>query len=138
MQSSKKPLPRSWISSDSGAWEFTSPPPALPKSKIEIVLYPGPSQLYDNPSTYDDINTSPVAADASGGFILVVDQFRYLGSITDKTLDGGADVDNNIAKAGQAFGALHKPIFGPRCIDIGTKSTVYTSLVLIILLFGSE
>jgi hypothetical protein len=112
--------------------------PAVPKSKSEIVFYPQPRQFYDNPNIFDGTDTSPVAADASGGFIPVVDQFRYLGSITDKTLDDGIDVDNNIAKASQAFGALRKSIFGPRYINIGTKSTIYTSLVLSILLFGSE
>ena len=77
--------------------------------------------LYDNPSIFDGTHTSPVAADASGGFIPVVDQFRYLGTITDKTLDDGTDVDKNISKASQAVGALRKPIFGPRYTDIGTN-----------------
>ena len=112
--------------------------PAVPKYKSEIVFYPGASQFYDNPETYDDTDTSLVTAGTPGGFIPVVDQFRYLGSITDKTLDDGAGVDNNIAKASQASGALRKSIFGPRYVDIGTKSTICTSLVLSILLFRSE
>ena len=112
--------------------------PIAPKSKSEIAFYPQPRQFYDNPNIYDGTDTNPVAADALGGFIPVVDQFRYLGSITDKTLNDGVDVDNNISKASRAFGALRKLIFGPRYIDIGTKSTIYTCLVLSILLFGSE
>ena len=112
--------------------------PALPKSKSTIVFYPEPRQLNDTPDTYGDTDTSPTAAGASGGFIPVADQFRYLGSITDKTLDYGVDVDINIAKTSQAFGVQRKPIFGTRYIDIGTKYTIYTSLVLGIMLFGSE
>ena len=66
------------------------------------------------------------------------DVFKYLGSCLHRRLQDDADVDNRIKSATGVFGALKKSIFRTRYIKPCTKKNVYTTIILSILLYGSE
>jgi hypothetical protein len=67
-----------------------------------------------------------------------VGKFRYLGSMLANTCTDVLDVDARIAKAGAAFGALHKCLFASKEVSWHAKRTVYKVLILSILLYGCE
>ena len=54
--------------------------------------------------------------------------------------DGGItkDVEDRIARASKAFGALRRPVFGDKDLSLRTKRLVYRAVVLGVLLYGSE
>ena len=85
-------------------------------------------------ATSSDEESLPV----HGGTIASVNQFPYLGSVVDASGKVDADVDRRITQASSAFGALRKPVFMDRDLNLATKRIVYQACVLSVLLYGSE
>ena len=102
------------------------------KSKTEAMFCPRPGQAYE------DANTSDVAADDVGGIVSFTKLFKYLGSQIDSSLRDDSDVLGRVKSAAGAFGALRESVFGSKRIKLETKKTVYLTLVVNILLYGSE
>ena len=73
-----------------------------------------------------------------GGSIEAVKEFAYLGSIVDSYGDILKDVENRIAHASRAFGALRRSVFMDSGLSLRTKRLVYRAVVLGVLLYGSE
>ena len=105
---------------------------AAKKSKTEAMFCPRPGQAYE------DANTSDVAADDVGGTVSFTKLFKYLGSQIDSSLRDDSDVHSRVKSAAGAFGALRGSVFGSKRIKLETKKTVYLTLVVNILLYGSE
>jgi len=80
----------------------------------------------------DDVNIN------NEKFFPVVDKFTYLGSIITSDCSDREDVIHRTKKAGNVFGSLRKCIFGNVNLNLEVKGKVYESLVLSILLYGSE
>ena len=74
----------------------------------------------------------------AGGSVECVTHFQYLGSVVEAKGGIGKEVCERIAKASRAFGMLKKPVFKDRNLSITTKRLVYKSIVLGVLLYGSE
>ena len=74
----------------------------------------------------------------AGGSVVCVTDFQYLGSVVEAKGGVGKDVCERIAKASRAFGMLKEPVFRDRNLSITTKRLVYNSVVLGVLLYGSE
>ena len=87
---------------------------------------------------YEDANTSDVAADDVGGAVSFTKLFKYLGSQIDSSLRDDSDVHSRVKSAAGAFGVLRGSVFGSKRIKLETKKTVYLTLVVNILLYGSE
>ena len=73
-----------------------------------------------------------------GEVIEAVTDFRYLGSIIEANGDIRMEVEQRIAHASRAFGALRKPVFGDKDLSLKTKRLVYRAVVLRVLLYGVE
>lgn len=106
-------------------------------SKSEIMFCPKPLHMYADRETYDGVDVSPILLPGDG-FMLVVDEFCYLGDII--AADGSDDraVDARIASGGKAFGALRGCIFSSSSVSPQAKRAVYEGLVLANTLYGSE
>lgn len=65
------------------------------------------------------------------------DKIVYLGSVITSNLSCNGDVENRIAKATKAFGAL-RPVLSRKHLSSQIKGRIYMCLVLSILLYGSE
>ena len=100
------------------------------KSKTEAMYFPPPGE------SPDATLTAPFEVD--GGSIAFTSRFTYLGSIVTADLRDATDVDNRIASATSAFGALHRCVFSTKDISLDVKKAVYIAIVLSILLYGSE
>jgi hypothetical protein len=99
-------------------------------SKTEAMFVPGPNTVYTDGDTSDFT--------VSDGFVSFTTEFKYLGSVTHYSLKSDTDVDLRIKSASAAFGALRECIFTHKDIRPITKGKTYVSLVLTILLYGSE
>ena len=99
-------------------------------SKTEAMYFPAPGE------DYDDADTSPLEVD--GGQVPFTRRFTYLGSVVASSLSSEPDVTVRINKATAVFGALRKCVFGTRDVSIDAKRQVYITLVLSVLLYGSE
>jgi hypothetical protein len=82
-------------------------------------------------SKYEDGDTSNF--DVADGYIGFSDDFKYLGAIIDHSLKSEAEVNKRIANASAAFG-----IFAKKGVSRRVKGMIYSSLVIAILLYGSE
>ena len=67
-----------------------------------------------------------------------VPSFRYLGSVVESHGWVMLDLDDKIARASRAFGALQKPVFRDGSLSLVTKKVVYQTVVLGILLYAAE
>ena len=85
---------------------------------------------------YEDVDTSPLAVD--GGLVPFCKLFKYLGAHLHYTMSCVQDVRLRITKASNAFGALRDTVFCAKNISMRVKAKVYKTLVLSILLYGSE
>ena len=83
-----------------------------------------------------DSDREPIAV--VGGEIGSVDEFPYLGSVIAVSGRMYTDVDNRIAKASRAFGALRKAVFLDRDLSLCTKRMIYQACVMSVLLYGAE
>ena len=99
-------------------------------SKTEAMFFPAAGK------NYDDADTTPLSVD--DGQVPFTKKFTYLGSVVASSLSAEPDVTTRIKKASAVFGALRKCVFGTRDIMIEVKRQVYTTLVLSVLLYGSE
>ena len=70
--------------------------------------------------------------------IEVVDAFKYLGAVMEGKGEMLLDVNDKIARASRAFGALCRPVFNDRNLSRGAKRIVYRAAVLRVLLYGAE
>ena len=72
----------------------------------------------------------------------VVQEFKYLGSMLSNNFDDGvtimARITGSLRLARIAFTKLQKAIFGTRRVALESKKIAYESLVLSLLLYGSE
>ena len=73
-----------------------------------------------------------------GAPIEVISEFKYLGSVVEAQGDTLKDVENRIARASSAFGALCRPVFQDNSLSMKTKRMVYWAVVLGVLLYGAE
>lgn len=105
---------------------------AAKKSKTEALFVPKPG------GSVDDGDTSPVHADNAGSVVTFTPRFKYLGSLVTCDLRDDQDVDTRLASAAAAFGAPRSCVFDSRDITLATKKRVYLTLVVNILLYGSE
>ena len=64
-----------------------------------------------------------------------VDSFIYLGSSLSSSNSLDKEVSNHIAKASASYGRLHKRVWNERGLKLKTKCTVYTAIVLTVLLY---
>ena len=68
----------------------------------------------------------------------VVQEFKYLGSMLSNNFDDSVTIMARIRLARIAFTKLQKAIFGTRRVALESKKIAYESLVLSLLLYGSE
>ena len=94
------------------------------------MFVPAPRQAHDEG---DQTNFA-----VDDGFISFTDEFKYLGSLIHQSLTSDADVTAKLAKAAAAFGALRQCFFSNRLVRPKEKGQVYITLILTILLYGSE
>ena len=73
-----------------------------------------------------------------GGKIPVVEKARYLGSMIHRNGKCNSDVDSRIEKAAAAFSRLRPLVFNNKAILIEAKVAAYLTIVMSILLYGSE
>ena len=93
---------------------------------------------YDDYSTYDDMDLSPIRFGEDGEYeIPIVCDFKYLGSCVNRDCNDETEVNNRLKSAGNAFGAL-RCIFRSKKISLRAKRVVYNGLILAILLYGAE
>ena len=85
-------------------------------------------------SDEDQLPLSLGGADA----IQRVNSFPYLGSLVSQDGRSHEEVDQRIAQASKAFGALRCAVFKDNNLSIKTKRAVYQACVLSVLLYGSE
>lgn len=71
-------------------------------------------------------------------FIPVTSRFSYLGSIINDDLYDSMDVITRISKANNAYGSLREAIFSNRHVSLHSKSAIYQSVILPVLLYGAE
>ena len=83
----------------------------------------------DNPITINNINNSDALED--------VQDFAYLGSKITTDGDSAKDAMARIRKASQTFATL-KPIWKSKQLRLETKLRLYNSIVLSVLLYGSD
>ena len=71
------------------------------------------------------------------GFVTFVPKYKHLGSHVHHSLTSDADVNRRIRAASAAFGALWS-VLRNFTLSENLRGQVYTALVLIILIYGSE
>jgi len=100
------------------------------KSKTEAMYFP-PAQ-----SPYQDANTLPL--DVDGGIVTFTQTFKYLGSLLTSDLCDSIEVDARIRSASAAFASLRQQFLSSKNIKPSHKARTYESLILGLLLYGSE
>ena len=70
--------------------------------------------------------------------VLFVDSFTYLGSLITNYGSSSRDITSRIAKTASAIYRLSNPLFRKHRISIPTKINVHRTLVVPVLLYGSE
>ena len=68
----------------------------------------------------------------------VVDAFKYLGAVMEGKGEVLLDVEDKIAHASRAFGALCRPVFNDGNLSRRIKRVVYRAAVLEVLFYGAE
>ena len=81
-------------------------------------------------------NVTPICL--NGQQIEDVDNFEYLGSILEPTACVDMEVDSRLQKAGTVYQMWRYKIFRSRNLSTATKVCVFQSLVMSVLLYGSE
>ena len=70
--------------------------------------------------------------------IEIVNSFKYLGSILSINSSIEKDINNRLSKASKVFRGLSRLIWYKTSIRLGTKIKLFRSIILSILLYGSE
>ncbi len=73
-----------------------------------------------------------------GESVEVVSDFRYLGATVESHGEIINDVEERVARASRAFGALCRLVFHDGTLSLTTKRMVYRAVVLGVLLYGAE
>ena len=107
------------------------------ESKTEVLFCSKLRFMYNNPDSYDIADLSDIIV-SHDRYIPIVDHFSYFDSIISTNCTDNNDVEARIRKVGSAFGALSKSIFSSPYVNRKVKAMVYASLILLILLYGSE
>ena len=97
---------------------------SLPKTKLLVA------------GVWSDNDLQPISI--RGDTIETVPEFRYLGSIVEAHGEILKEVENRIARASRAFGALCRPVFQDNKLSLETKRMVYRAVVMGVLLYGAE
>ena len=84
------------------------------------------------------VDRAPMSLGGVDRIIVRVDEFRYLGSSIHPSGRSTDDVDARVAAASRACGAMQKPVFAARYLDIHIKRCVFNACVPSLLLYGSE
>mmetsp|Transcript_34064 Transcript_34064/g.40061 ORF Transcript_34064/g.40061 Transcript_34064/m.40061 type:complete len:458 (-) Transcript_34064:220-1593(-) len=105
------------------------------KSKTEAMYIPGRSRSYQNGDTAELFFMGPSALTVY--FVEFVESFKYLGSIIHHSLTSSYDVKNRINAATAAMSRL-KGTLQRLDIDVDIRGKIYATLVMNILLYGSE
>ena len=100
-------------------------------SKTEILYVSGPNPDV-NPPNLDPIKFG------DGKFIPVTDSFCYPGSFLSRDTDDEIDVVSRLNRGSNAFGTLKSCIFANSRVSPNVKAIVYETLILSIVLYGSE
>ena len=79
---------------------------------------------------------APLSTDSS--IFESVPSFRYLGSFVENHGKVAPDLDDKVAKASRAFGALRKAVFQDSSLSRQTKKMVYQAVVLGVLCMQLE
>ena len=82
----------------------------------------------------DDLQPISIREDS----IEAVTEFKYLGSVVEAHGEVLKDVEDKIARASRAFGALCRPVFQDSNLSLKTKRMVYRAVVMGVLLYGAE
>ena len=109
----------------------------LKKNQNQVLFVPKPTRQHNHQTSPNPANNPPILV-GNNCFIPVVDKFNYLGSIATSEATDKADVKSRISAASNAFGALNKPVFSNPKISQNAKVALYLSLIISILLYGSE
>ena len=72
-----------------------------------------------------------------GSVVDMVPSFRYPGSVVESRGGVVLDLDDKIARASRAFGALRKPVFRDSSLLLERKQVVYQAVVLGVLLYAA-
>ena len=59
----------------------------------------------------------------------MVPDFKYLGSVIEAHGEIMKDVEDKVARASQAFGAMYRPVFRYNDLSLKTKRMVYRAVV---------
>ena len=70
--------------------------------------------------------------------IEIINSFKYLGSILSNNSSIEEDINNRLSKASKVFRGLSRLIWYKTSISLGTKIKLFRSIILSILLYGSE
>ena len=106
-------------------------------SKTEVLFVASSPRAYENPETYDGADLSDIEL-GDDKYFPVVDKFCYLGTFLTRLCTDKEDVCNRKRRAGGAFGTLRKLLFSSSSVSYVAKGKAYKSLILPILLYGSE
>ena len=82
----------------------------------------------------DDV--TPISTDS--GVIDVVSDFKYLGALVSSSGGIEGEVRERIGHSSRVFGMLRKAVFQDSDLSVSSKRLVYMSVVLGVLLYGSE
>ena len=107
------------------------------ESKTVALFIAAQSSTYNDPTTFDGTSLDRIEV-GNGNTIPVVVQAKYLGSIIHRDGTDKADVDARINSASQVFGSLKDCIFKEGNISKEAKVAVYKTVVMSVLLYGSE
>ena len=83
-----------------------------------------------------EFDMAPLCIESS--VVNTVLSFRYLGSVVESHGWVMLDLDDKIARASRAFGALKKSVFWDSSLSLVTKEVVYQAVVLDVLLYTAE
>jgi len=95
-----------------------------------------PPCMYEEPSIFDNADLSNIVF--GDRYILIVEEFTYLGSVISRDSSDDLDVDRRIQKACNGFGLIRNSLFSSSKIKLSVKAKVYQTFILPILLYVVE
>ena len=101
-----------------------------PNRRQKQCISPPPFQLCQ------DANTLQLEID--GGCVTFTQSFKYLGSILTSDLDDSTEVEARIKSASAAFASMRLQSFSSKYVKPAHKAQTYESIVMGLLLYGSE
>ena len=83
-----------------------------------------------------EVDLQPITLES--GEIETVSEFQYLGSLIASSGRMDAEIEQRVARASRAFGALRKAVFLDKNLKSSTKRKIYNACVLSVLMYGAE